>query len=77
MPSNSSQQPKKQGGRKIKTKPPMLTRYIDEHGNVIERMASERDSNSTAHDYHVAKATQAIADFDQAWAQASSSSNQS
>ncbi|KAK7958674.1 hypothetical protein PG996_009894 [Apiospora saccharicola] len=77
MPGNFSQQAKKQGGRKIKIKPPMLKRYIDERGNVIERMAYERGSASSAGDYHVAKAAQAIADFDQAWAHASAPSNQS
>lgn len=58
-----------------KAKPAMLKRYFDEHGNAIERLANERGSTSTAEEYHVGKAAQAIATFDQAWAQASAPSN--
>ncbi|KAK8084231.1 hypothetical protein PG997_005502 [Apiospora hydei] len=76
MPGNSGQKPKKQGGRKSKAKPVMLKRYIDGKGNVIERMADERKSTSTA-EYHVDKAGKAIAAFDQAWAQASLYGNRS
>ncbi|KAK6851340.1 hypothetical protein PG995_012462 [Apiospora arundinis] len=75
MPGHASQKPKKQSGRKSKAKPPMLKRYIDEHGNAVERLADERGPASTAEDYHVGKAAQAIATFDQAWAQASASNN--
>ncbi|KAK6819327.1 hypothetical protein PG987_015810 [Apiospora arundinis] len=76
MPQYTSQKPKKQSGRKSKAKPAMLKRYFDEHGNAIERLANERGSTSTVEEYHVGKAAQAIATFDQAWAQASASSNQ-
>ncbi|KAK7921428.1 hypothetical protein PG985_009450 [Apiospora marii] len=72
MPQDYHHESKKQGGKRRAK--PMLKRYVDEHGNVVERLADKRGSTS-AMEYHVTKASQAIADFDQAWAQASASNS--
>ncbi|KAK8073521.1 hypothetical protein PG994_004420 [Apiospora phragmitis] len=69
---------KKHGGRKgsSKPKPVMVERYIDENGNVIERLVSdENESLSPREEYYVAKADKTIAEFDRAWAQASGSTS--